>query len=80
MIRYTAPPTKYDNAPYGTICTVHLNDDGTDRQIYIQASQDENNPDWQSIEEIVIQAYKPLFNNPCFIKDCLEIVRPDRTK
>lgn len=72
MIRYTAAPTKYDQAPYGTLCTLHLNDDGTDRRIYVQTSQDETTPHWESVEDLVISAFKPLFENPCFIQDCLK--------
>lgn len=71
MIRYTAAPTKYDTAPYSTVCTVHLNDDGTDRRLYIQISKNEQEPHWESVEEVVIRAFKPLFDNPCFIAECL---------
>lgn len=72
MIRYTAAPTKYDIAPYGTLCALHLNDDGTDRRLYIQVSQDESDPHWITVEELVVQAYKHLFDNPCFLQDCLK--------
>ena len=72
MIRYTAAPTKYDLAPYGTSCIVHLNDDGTDRMIYVQTSKDEHNPNWMPIQDLICHAYKPLFDNPCFIQECLD--------
>jgi hypothetical protein len=75
LIRYTAPPTKYDVAPYGTLCALHLNDDGTDRRLYIQTAQEENDPHWIAVEELVIQAFKPLFENPCFLQDCLEKIK-----
>jgi hypothetical protein len=72
IIRYTTAPTKYDIAPYGTICTLYLNDDGTNSRLYIQTSSEEQDPVWLTLEQVVIQAYKPLFSNPCFIQDCLE--------
>lgn len=72
MIRYTAAPTKYDSAPYGTLCALHLNDDGTDRRLYVQTSHDESDPHWIAVEELVIQAYKHLFDNSCFLQDCLK--------
>jgi|HubBroStandDraft_5_1064220.scaffolds.fasta_scaffold1743701_1 hypothetical protein len=71
ITRYTAAPTKYDLAPYGTLCTVYLNDEGTARQLFIQTAQDENDPIWVTVEDIVIKAYRPLFENPCFLQDCL---------
>ncbi len=71
LIRYTAAPTKYDTAPYKTICALHLNDDGSDRRLFIQIAEDENNPNWIPVEELVVQAFKPLFDNPCFLEDCL---------
>lgn len=72
MIRYTSAPTKYDSAPHKTICSLHLNDDGSERRLFIQTSQDENNPCWESVENLVVRAFKPLFNNPCFLEDCLK--------
>jgi hypothetical protein len=60
LIRYTAAPTKYD---------------GTDRRLFIQISEDEQNPHWIPVEELVIQAYLPLFDNPCFLEDCLNKVK-----
>lgn len=75
MIRYTAPPTKYDTASYGTVCALHLNDEGTARRFYIQIAEDESNPHWIPVEELVVMAFKPLFENPCFIQDCLSKVK-----
>lgn len=75
MIRYTAPPTKYDTAAYKTVCTLLLNDEGTDRRLFIQVCEDENNPHWIPVEELVVQAFKPLFDNPCFIAECLQKIK-----
>ena len=75
MIRYTSAPTKYDHAPYATLCALHLNDDGTDRRLYIQIAQDEADPHWITVEELVMQTYRPLFENPCFLQDCLQKIK-----
>jgi hypothetical protein len=75
LIRYTAAPTKYDLAPYGTRCILHLNDDGSDRRVYVQISDEESNPQWESAENLVIMAFSPLFENPCFIQECLEKIK-----
>ena len=72
MVRYTAAPTKYDPAPYATVCAVHLNDDGSIKKLYVQISKDEHDPIWVSVEDIVIKAFQPYFENPCFIQDCLK--------
>ncbi len=71
LIRYTAAPTKYDTAPYKTICALHLNDDGSERRLFIQTSQDETSPNWMPVEELVVTAFRPLIENPCFLDDCL---------
>lgn len=71
-IRYTAPPTKYDVAPLGTLCSVLKNDDGTDTELFIQTSLDENDPIWLSAAEIVLQRYRNELQNPCFVVSCLE--------
>lgn len=43
IVRYGVP-NKYDHAPYGSKCTVILND--LDHATYIQTSHDENEPLW----------------------------------
>lgn len=75
IIRYTAPPTKYDIAPYKTLCKIHLNDSGSDSQLFIQMAEDEMNPVWMSVEELVIQAFKPLFEDQAFLDDCLNNIK-----
>ena len=72
IIRYTAPPTKYDQAPYKTLCILQLNDEGTVSQLFIQVSEDETNPNWISVEELVVKAFKSQFDNKTFIEECLE--------
>ncbi len=71
-IRYTAPPTKYDFEPFGTLCSVLKNDDGTDTELYIQTSHNEQDPIWLSAVEVVLQRYRNELQNPCFVISCLE--------
>ena len=80
MIRYTAAPTKYDHAPYGTLCALHLDDEGTQRRLYIQTGLDTKNPHWISVEELVIKTFMPLFDNPCFLKECLQKIEQQKSQ
>jgi hypothetical protein len=48
IVRY-APPTKYDEAPFGTHCKViHELSDTYD--LYIQYSHDEEHPKWELMQ------------------------------
>lgn len=71
-IRYTSPPTQFDIAPFGTLCSVMKNDEGTESELFIQASVDEEEPLWLSAAEIVLKRFKNDLQNPCFIISCLE--------
>ena len=73
MIRYTAAPTKYDTAPYGTLCSVYKNDDGSEYDIFVQTSGDEFDPVWLSAQEIISVAFKPFLKNHLFIAECLKM-------
>ncbi len=75
IIRYTAPPTKYDAAPYKTLCILHLNDEGTASRLFIQTAEDEINPNWMAVEELVIQALKPRFEDVKFLEECLKKIK-----
>lgn len=72
MTRYTSPPTKFDIAPYGTFCTVHLNDDGTLYELYVQTSKDEADPLWISAQELLLVAYKKRLVDKDFVFECLQ--------
>jgi hypothetical protein len=74
MIRYTSAPTKFDKAPYGTFCSVMLNDEGTQQELYVQACLDEEDPHWISAEQLVIAAFKDKLTNICFLQDCLQAI------
>ena len=49
MIRFSAP-TINNKAPHNTICYVIINE--TQEDIYIQKSNDENNPEWEYLRSI----------------------------
>ncbi|MFI5332584.1 MAG: hypothetical protein ACHQVS_00615 [Candidatus Babeliales bacterium] len=48
LYRHSAP-TKYDQAPYGTLCEV-INSEGN--QLYVQRSRDEENPLWVHMGDV----------------------------
>jgi hypothetical protein len=74
MIRYTSAPTKYDKAPYGTFCSVLLNDEGTIKELYVQASRNEDDPQWISAEQLLVAALKDKLTDICFLQDCLQTI------
>lgn len=72
MIRYTSAPTEYDEAIWGTLCTVFLNDDGSRKELYIQSSIDPTKPVWIKASDMLIKVYeKILENNKEFREGCL---------
>jgi len=46
LVRF-GPPTKYDHAPYKTICKIVKNNDTCD--VYVQLSQNEEVPFWDFV-------------------------------
>jgi hypothetical protein len=49
-IERRSPPTKLDTCPKGTLCTVNLYEEDI-CVVYIQTSEDEEDPRWQIIEK-----------------------------
>jgi hypothetical protein len=72
LIRYSAPPTRYDYAAYGTLCSALKNDDGSQQELFVQVSKDEHDPHWIAVSELIHKVFEPQFTDHCFIKDCLE--------
>lgn len=72
MIKYVSPPTKVDIAPQGTICSLFLNDDGTEQELYIQTSLNENDPVWISAQDLLLTVYKDRLKDASFLADCLK--------
>lgn len=51
VINRYGPPSKYDQAPYGSLCISSIfTPDGFVVTRYYQTSKDENNPVWEEIE------------------------------
>ena len=72
MIRYTSAPTEYDCAIFGTLCTVFLNDDGSEKELYIQTSRDETTPLWLSAKEVLLSLFKEKLKDESFVKELLQ--------
>lgn len=71
MIRYTSPPTKFDSAEYGTICTVMKNDEGTEQELFIQVSTVATDPHWIPVTELMLTVFKRHLADSTFIQGCL---------
>lgn len=72
LTKYISPPNKLDTAKQGTLCSLFLNDDGTEFELYIQTSQDEQDPYWLSAQELLLAVYKKKLVDPAFLTECLK--------
>lgn len=72
LIKYISPPTKLDIAPFGAICSLFLNDDGTEVELYIQTAQDADDPCWLSAQDLMLKVYKKRLTDPFFLSECLK--------
>ena len=73
MLRYTAKPTKFDVAPAGTRCSVHLNDSGTETELYIQVSDDPTDIQWLPARDLLYIVYEDSLRDPDFVSDLLDM-------
>ena len=71
ITRYTAAPTKYDNSKYGTLCVVMKNDEGTEKDYYIQISPLEGDPVWVLAQDLLFDIFKKRLLEPEFIEEIL---------
>ena len=69
--RYTMP-TKYDIAPFGTLCQV-VGDGGEIYHVLIQISHDEKRANWMPVGQFFERIFSPIINNSSFIKECLNL-------
>jgi len=69
VIRYTAP-TKYDKAPYGTICLV-MGEHEICVETHIQVSQSDIDPEWKPMSYLLEKAFHDFIHDKEFIKECL---------
>lgn len=67
------PPSKYEHAPFKTICYV---DEEKKRSVYIQTSEDENEPEWVEMGQFLLIAMNhKLADTKCiasWMKDYLD--------
>mgnify|MGYP001571948054 CR=1 FL=1 len=62
------PPSRYDKAPYGSICYVN----GEDKiEGYIQIGRSEDHPDWILIGDFLWGVFADQVEDDEFIEDCL---------
>ena len=76
IIRHTLP-TKFDSAPFGTLCQVNIGDD--DRQFYIQLSDSEE-AKWEPLGFLMEDAFKEILEDTEFIEELLNLVRVSEYK
>lgn len=69
LIKYTHP-TPYDYHPYGTLW---LFMEQSNQQMYIQLSEDENDPMWLRMGFFLETIFEDLFKNKEFINQCLRL-------
>ena len=70
-IFYTAGPTKFDTAPFGTIVTVIKNDEGG-QELYVQTSFVVGDPIWLSAGDLLLLVYKDKLRDQEFLKELLK--------
>lgn len=70
QVKYS-PPSKYEVAKFGTIYKV-IGDSGDGIKIYVQTSENESNPSWRLIEDLLLDVFYPILLNSSFIDACLK--------
>jgi len=74
LVKYSTP-TKWDKAPYATIWRVK-NDDSD--LIFIQMSEDSDNPNWVPIADIMIKSFERFYHDSNFINECIELYKAEQ--
>jgi hypothetical protein len=69
-VRYF-PPSKFDPAPYGQMVYVDSEKEGL--TIYIQLSQNPEEPNWQKGRYLLEEVFKDHLSKPEFIEICVKI-------
>lgn len=69
MKRYS-PPTRFDAAPFGTLCTV-IGDDESQITYFIQLGHGEH-AQWEPLGDFIAFVYKDKIHDPDFISECLK--------
>ena len=69
IIRHTVP-TKYDTAPYGTLCQSNTENEC---KLFIQLSHTEE-AQWEPIGYLLEQAFLPLLTDAEFVQELLNLI------
>lgn len=65
-------PTKLDKRPYGTIFLTLAGEEGIE-ELYIQTSQEIEEPAWQKMDIFLENVFKEFFSDEKFIEECLRL-------
>lgn len=76
IVRHTFP-TKFDSAPFGTICQANIGPD--DMQLYIQISETEE-AQWEPIGLLLENAFKEILQDTEFIDEILILIASSEYK
>lgn len=67
-LRYTVP-TRYDAAPFGTVCIVRQEEQPD--QLYVQLADQDEYSDWQPMGYLLEKVFTQFLTNDAFIHECL---------
>jgi len=64
------PPTRFDSAPYRTICKVKGECNVVHE--FIQLNDDETNPQWVPVGDFLYRAFSDKLSDQKFIDECIK--------
>ena len=71
IVRHTIP-SKYDLAPFGTLCQANIGDDGY--QLYIQLSELPEEAKWEPIGFLLEKAFEEVLQDEMFITELFHLI------
>lgn len=69
LAKHTSP-TKWDKAPYTTIWRI---EDPSQPLIFIQMSQDMENPNWTPMHDVMVKAFDKFYSDQTFVDSCIKL-------
>lgn len=73
ITRYIAPPTKFEVQPRGTLCVVIKNDEGTEKELYMQTSHVVEDPVWMSAKDLLVESFGEYLTEPQFVTSLMDL-------
>lgn len=64
-------PTRYDKAPYGSVCKY-------EKEYFIQVSQDPEISNWLTMGDFLLNVFRNSILNEEFILDCLDDYKEEK--